>query len=62
MFAHHLYHTALILDTDPNTRMPKPRVQKVGLDPHFSYGLMLVCVAWVHSSRDVCFAARCVRC
>lgn len=45
----HYTKTALVVEQNPDTRQPRPRVRKVGLDPHFSFATMLCDVAW---SRD----------
>jgi hypothetical protein len=42
----HFTKTALVIEHDDETRKPKPKVKKVGLDPHFSYANMLCDVAW----------------
>ena len=42
----HFTKTALVVEQDENTRQPKPKVVKIGLDPHYSYALMLCDVAW----------------
>lgn len=41
----HFTRTALVVDDDPETRKPKPRVVKVGLDPHWSFAFCLADVA-----------------
>lgn len=46
---HHFTKTALVVEQHPETRAPKPRVMKVGIDPHFSYANMLCDVAWSRS-------------
>lgn len=45
----HYTKTALVVEQDADTRKPKARVRKVGLDPHFSFATMLCDIAW---SRD----------
>lgn len=42
----HFTKTALVVDDDPETRKPKGKVQKVGIDPHFAFANMLCDVAW----------------
>jgi hypothetical protein len=42
----HFTKTALVVQDDPETRKPRARVQKVGIDPHFAYANMLCDVAW----------------
>ena len=42
----HFTKTALVVEDDPDTRKPRAKVQKVGIDPHFSYANMLLDVAW----------------
>jgi hypothetical protein len=46
---YHFTKTALVVEQDKETRKPKPRVMKVGIDPHFSYANMLCDVAWARS-------------
>lgn len=45
----HFTKTALVVEQDEETRKPKAKVRKVGLDPHFSFANMLCDIAW---SRD----------
>lgn len=45
----HFTKTALVVDHDPETRKPRPKVKKLDLDPHFSFANMLCDIAW---SRD----------
>ncbi len=45
----HYTKTALVVEHDPDTRKPRARVKKVGIDPHFAFATMLCDVAW---SRD----------
>lgn len=45
----HYTKTALVVEHDEETRKPKAKVRKVGLDPHFSFATMLCDIAW---SRD----------
>lgn len=51
----HFTRTALVVEQDEETRTPKPKVVKIGLDPHFSYANMLCDVAWarVHGASMV---------
>lgn len=42
----HFTKTALVVEDDPETRAPKGKVQKVGIDPHFAFANMLCDVAW----------------
>jgi hypothetical protein len=42
----HLTKTALVVDEDESTRKPRPKVVKVGIDPHFSFANMLCDVAY----------------
>jgi hypothetical protein len=42
----HFTKTALVVDMDEETRAYKPRVVKIGMDPHFSFANMLCDVAW----------------
>lgn len=45
----HFTKCALVVTDDPETRKPKGKVQKVGLDPHYAYANMLCDVAWARS-------------
>lgn len=45
----HFTKTALVVDDDAEVRKPVGRVQKVGIDPHFSFANMLCDVAWARS-------------
>ncbi|WP_431860183.1 phage terminase large subunit family protein [Azospirillum sp.] len=45
----HFTKTALVVEQDEETRKSKPKVMKVGLDPHFSYANMLCDVAWARN-------------
>jgi hypothetical protein len=42
----HLTKTALVVEEDEETRRRRPKVMKVGIDPHFSFANMLCDVAW----------------
>lgn len=42
----HFTKTALVVEEHPETRKLRPKVVKVGIDPHFSYANMLCDVAW----------------
>jgi hypothetical protein len=42
----HLTKTALVVEEDEETRRRRPKVMKVGIDPHFSFANMLCGVAW----------------
>jgi hypothetical protein len=42
----HFTKTALVVDQDEDTRKPKPKVMKVGIDPHFAFANMLCDIAW----------------
>ncbi len=42
----HFTKTALVVDTHKDLRKPVARVKKIGIDPHFSFALMLCDVAW----------------
>lgn len=42
----HFTKTALVVEEDDETRKLRPKVKKIGLDPHFSYANMLCDVAW----------------
>jgi hypothetical protein len=43
---YHFTKTALVIEDDPETRKPRGRVQKVGIDPHYAFANMLCDVAW----------------
>lgn len=43
---HHFTKTALVAEKDEETNQYKRKVQKVGIDPHFSYANQLCDVAW----------------
>jgi hypothetical protein len=45
----HFTKTALVVEEHPETRRPRPKVLKVGLDPHFSYANMLCDIAWARN-------------
>lgn len=45
----HLTKTALVSEQDPETRKYRPKVMKVGLDPHFAFANMLCDVAWARA-------------
>lgn len=45
----HLTKVALVVEEDEETRKPKGKVMKVGIDPHFAYANMLCDVAWARS-------------
>lgn len=45
----HFTKTALVVEMDDEERKARPRVMKVGLDPHFSFANMLCDVAWSRS-------------
>ena len=45
----HWTKTALVVDIDENTRKNRPRVQKVGIDPHASYAWLMCCVSFARS-------------
>ena len=45
----HLTKTALVVEEDEETRKLKPKVKKVGIDPHYAFANMLCDVAWARS-------------
>lgn len=45
----HFTKTALVVEEHPDTRQLRPKVLKVGIDPHFSYANMLCDVAWARN-------------
>jgi hypothetical protein len=54
LFWLHLTKTALIIEEDEETRKRRPKVLKIGIDPHFSYANLCVDVAWarVHGASQ----------
>lgn len=46
---YHLTKTALVVEENEETRKPRAKVRKVGIDPHFSFAAMLCDVAWTRS-------------
>lgn len=50
----HYTKTALVVEQDEETRSPKPKVVKIGIDPHFSFASMLCDVGWarVHGATS----------
>jgi hypothetical protein len=49
MVFHHFTKTALVVVESEETRKLRGVVQKVGIDPHFSYANMLCDVAWARN-------------
>lgn len=45
----HFTKTALVVEQDEETRSPRAKVMKIGLDPHFAFANMLCDVAWARS-------------
>ena len=45
----HFTKTALVVEEDEETRKLRPKVKKVGIDPHYSFANMLCDVAWARS-------------
>ena len=45
----HFTKTALVVETDQQTRKSRPKVIKVGLDPHFAFANMLCDIAWARN-------------
>jgi hypothetical protein len=45
----HLTKTALVVEQKEDERKPRARVMKVGIDPHFSFAMMLCDVAWARN-------------
>jgi hypothetical protein len=45
----HLTKTALVVEQKEDERKPRARVLKIGIDPHFSFAMMLCDVAWARS-------------
>lgn len=43
---YHFTHVALVTEKDDEEHKVKRKVQKVGIDPHFSFAYMLMCAAW----------------
>ncbi|RVT91452.1 hypothetical protein EOD42_22615 [Rhodovarius crocodyli] len=51
----HFTKTALVMEQDEKTRKPVGKVQKVGLDPHFSFANMLCDIAWIRNGGGTTF-------
>lgn len=51
----HFTKTALVVEDDDETRKPKGRVQKVGIDPHYAFANMLCDVAWARAYGTTSF-------
>lgn len=51
----HFTKTALVIDDDAETRCPRGRVQKIGIDPHYSFANMLCDVAWARAHGTTSF-------
>lgn len=45
----HFTKTALVTEKDPEKHIMRRSVKKIGLDPHFSFSLMMACAAWCRS-------------
>jgi hypothetical protein len=48
----HFTKTALVIEQDDETRKPRPKVKKIGIDPHFAYANMLCDVAWARKNGN----------
>ena len=46
---HHFTKIALVVEENEETRKLRPKVLKIGIDPHFSYANMLCDVAWARA-------------
>jgi hypothetical protein len=42
----HYTRTGLVLEEDEERRRTRRKVVKLGLDPHFSFGLLALCAGW----------------
>ena len=42
----HFQKTGLVTETDPDEHKMTRFVKKIGIDPHFSFALMMACAAW----------------
>jgi len=51
----HLTKVALVVEKDAKTRKYRPKVVKVGIDPHFAYANMLCDVAWARAHGTTTF-------
>lgn len=51
----HFTKTALVVEEHEETRKLRPKVMKVGIDPHFSYANMLCDVAWARAHGTATF-------
>ena len=46
MVFYHFTKTGLIIETDDEQRKTKRKVIKIGIDPHFSFAFMALCMGW----------------
>lgn len=51
----HFTKTALVVEQDEEQRKARAKVHKVGIDPHFSFALMLCDVAWARAYGQATF-------
>lgn len=51
----HYTKTGLVIDQDDEERKTKRRVIKLGMDPHFSFSLMALCIAWFRAHGTATF-------
>ncbi len=51
----HFCRTALVTEKDPEEHKVKRFVHKIGIDPHFSFALMMACAAWCRSYGTATF-------
>lgn len=58
---HHFTKTALVAEKDELTNKYKRVVQKIGIDPHFSYANMLCDVAWARAHGTATFILPTIR-
>lgn len=52
---HHFTKTGLVVEQDEETRTPKPKVVKLGIDPHFSFANMLCDAGWARNHGSSSF-------
>lgn len=51
----HFTRTALVTEKDEEEHKMRRRVVKIGIDPHFSFALMMACAAWCRSYGTTTF-------
>jgi hypothetical protein len=51
----HYTKTGLVIDQDDEERKTRRRVIKLGMDPHFSFALMALCIGWFRAHGTATF-------